>query len=60
MNPKDRARLTRINNIVKGYLEAPEKSPYIKEQLIKAQNKLDKLHRELKRKYNGQQLKFNA
>ncbi len=60
MTPKDRARLTRINNIVKTYLAAPEKSPWIKEQLHQAQNKLDKLHRELKRKYSGQQLKLNA
>jgi len=60
MTPKDRARLTRINNIVKSYLQAPEKSPFVKEQLQKAYTKLEKLHRELKRKYSGQQLKFNA
>lgn len=60
MNPKDRARLTRINNLIKRYLDAPEKSPFVKEQLQKAYTKLEKLHRELKRKYSGQQLKFEA
>lgn len=60
MTPKDRARLTRTNNIIEKYLNAPEKSPFVKEKLQKAYTKLEKLHRELKRKYSGQQLKFEA